>query len=198
MIPRMRLMEALRKNIKELRQERSWTQADLAQNSGFSKSHIAQVESKEGGTWVSEEFVAAMAGAFQVPETRLFRDPNLPLTTKQVIAWIRDAAGDAAGARYLAAESLLPKMGSPQWNEMTRKVISAREWREESPPVGIEPEPVRAAKPTASPLPPDILRGLERCDADELDEIRDYLMDLGKISSMGHPPRAARKPEAEE
>ena len=128
----MNAMDALRKNIKELRASRGWEQVDLAAETGFSTGHIARIESPKGTSWVSDEFVSAVAKAFNVSESRLFFDSSArpPISLSEVLDWIRDQAGDAAAARYLAREDLLPKRESKGWQEMSAEMRRARAYHE--------------------------------------------------------------------
>lgn len=124
----MQLMNVLRKNLKDLRERKGWKQADLAEAAGFSREHIARIESKEGGSWVSAEFVTAIASAFGEPESRLFLDSDhIPSpTNKQVLDVIRDALMERDMLRNLQKQGAIPANGSKEWNEMIRAGLQNR------------------------------------------------------------------------
>jgi transcriptional regulator with XRE-family HTH domain len=60
----------LRKNLKELRDLKGWSQEDLAEATDYTRGYIADVE--RGKSWVSPEAVEAMAKALGVDIGRLF------------------------------------------------------------------------------------------------------------------------------
>lgn len=66
----------LRKNLKELRDERDWSQDDLAESTGYTRGFIADIE--RGKSWVSPESLEKIAGALDVPIHRLFSTEDTP------------------------------------------------------------------------------------------------------------------------
>lgn len=114
--------------MKDLRDEKGLKQADLAEKTGFSREHIARIESKEGGSWVSEEFVSALATAFDVAETRLFLDPDcVPSpSNRQILETINTALMERDMLRNLQRQGIIPTTGSPQWKEMLRAGLKNR------------------------------------------------------------------------
>lgn len=70
--------EILALNMKELRKERGWRQADLAERAGMGVEAIKKLETAAAG--FSRESVSKIAQAFGVDESRLFSDPDLVIT----------------------------------------------------------------------------------------------------------------------
>lgn len=61
-------------NLKRLRKERDWNQADLAAKTDLSVAMIAHLES--GHKWASDSTIKLLAHVFMVPPSELFRNPN--------------------------------------------------------------------------------------------------------------------------
>jgi len=55
----------LGKNIRRLRKERSWSQADLAEKAGLSIPTVSRLET--GDTWIGQETLQGIAEVFGVP-----------------------------------------------------------------------------------------------------------------------------------
>jgi transcriptional regulator with XRE-family HTH domain len=68
----------LRKNLKELREERGWNQEELGEATGYTRGFIADIE--RGKSWVSPEALEKLAEAFNVPLERLFSSGAGPKT----------------------------------------------------------------------------------------------------------------------
>ncbi len=114
--------------MKMLRKERDWNQGDLAQATGYSKEHVARIESEKGSSWVGEDFVAACAKAFKVPESRLFFDPALSPTpsNKQILDLVNEALMERDMLRDLQRQGIVPAAGTPAWNQMLRAGLAGR------------------------------------------------------------------------
>lgn len=69
-----KIAEVLSGNLKRLRKDRGLTQEQLAERAELSLASIQHVEL--GLRWVSEDSVAALARALQVPQSALFEDPD--------------------------------------------------------------------------------------------------------------------------
>jgi transcriptional regulator with XRE-family HTH domain len=69
------IKEALKSNIKNLRDKAGMNQSELANAAGLSQKAISEIES--GKTWPDHKTVALLAKALRVAETDLFNDPGL-------------------------------------------------------------------------------------------------------------------------
>ena len=83
----------LARNLKALRAEKGWNQGVLAERSGFSLEQVKRIETD--ASWVSKDAVAALALALDVPESRLFLDPDLipSPTIQDALRVIADTVG---------------------------------------------------------------------------------------------------------
>jgi putative transcriptional regulator len=68
--------------INELRKERGWTQADLAQRTGIARGYIAEMETRRLGRNPSAKKLLALAKAFAIKPDILFEAAGYPLQEK--------------------------------------------------------------------------------------------------------------------
>lgn len=85
----MDLQTCLKKNLKSLRKSKGFSQESLAEACGVSAQHISDLET--GRRWGSLEMFKAIAEALDVPETLLFKDNSIPLSSKDVLDIVKEA-----------------------------------------------------------------------------------------------------------
>ena len=67
------------KFLKRRREQRGWTQEELAERSGLAQGHISQIE--KGERWPREDTIKALAAAFECEPEVLFTAPIGPAPT---------------------------------------------------------------------------------------------------------------------
>lgn len=67
----MTIIQVIAMNVRRLRTDRDWTQAELAKRAGVTPTTIVHIETEE--TWLRPLMVSQIAKALEVPEAELFR-----------------------------------------------------------------------------------------------------------------------------
>lgn len=68
-------MQIFSKNLRDLREKRGWSQQELAERADVAMMTISKYE--RGVNWPREEFIAKLAKALGVRESRFWLDPDL-------------------------------------------------------------------------------------------------------------------------
>lgn len=107
----VQISEIFAKNLKALRDQRGWTQSDLANASGVSLEQIKKLETEK--SWVSTGSIQHLARAFGCPEADLFRDPNA--TPKPTLQEAWSLISEAIEAVSVIPPSAMKALQSIDW-----------------------------------------------------------------------------------
>lgn len=102
------MLEIMKLRIKQLRADRGWTQDELAERAGISRSYLTELET--GAKTINARRLSEVARAFGVePESLIVREPKIVDLTGAVVESARIVPLD--GPRTIACPTMLPSAG---------------------------------------------------------------------------------------
>lgn len=178
--------EILAFNLTELRKAAGFkSRQAFAEASGLPFPTYRDIE--EGRSWPERKNIAAIARTLDVPETRLFADPEyIPTpTNKDILDAISVALMERDMLRNLQKQGIVPKAGSPQWNEMLRAGLANRP-SEETEDLAVAAEAPFTGKKR------DLVRALSSVEDSNLDYLLSIVNGMASAASI-HEENPAKK-----
>jgi transcriptional regulator with XRE-family HTH domain len=101
----LEIQRLLARNVRELREDRSWSQNKLAEEGGLSLSAVQRIEAAE--RWPEIETIRGLSRAFKLPEVALFARTNVVLKDPVLTSLRLEVIRAAIDADQVELESML-------------------------------------------------------------------------------------------